>query len=72
MNLTQMREYEWEEKILNLYDTYSKVTKWMTVQRLMNILLYYNPGSLFNYLCSSSSCRFILNVIYIFRSSVHT
>ncbi len=44
MNLTKMREYNWQTRIVRLYDDYTKITDYMEDQRLLNIILYYDPG----------------------------
>lgn len=43
MNLTRMREYGWEERLTRLYRDYAKIVR-LNDQRLLNIMLYYDPG----------------------------
>lgn len=43
MNLGKMREYKWEEKIGRLFTDYGKIVM-LNDQRLLNIILYYDPG----------------------------
>lgn len=48
MNLTKMRELQWHDKLLKLFDAYVPNTpRGMTAQRLINIMLFYNPGNYF-------------------------
>lgn len=43
MNLTRMREFNFVEKIIRLYEHYKKSIV-LIDQDLLNILAYYNPG----------------------------
>lgn len=45
MNLTRLRLYDWEDKFLKIFQVYSSQI-YLTVQRTMNILLFYNPAIL--------------------------
>lgn len=44
MNLTRMRNVGFIEKFERAYMDYSKITAPITGQRVLNVLLYYNPG----------------------------
>ncbi len=44
MNLTRMRKLRMAAKLTRIYDDYSKFTKILSGQRVMNILLYFNFG----------------------------
>lgn len=44
MNLTKMREYDWQARIVRLYEDYMKISGWLEDQRLLNIILYYDPS----------------------------
>lgn len=46
MNLTRLREFEWEEKIMPLYKEYKMKLTWGD-QDLINILFYFHPDKLF-------------------------
>lgn len=46
-NLTRMREFGMPEKLGRIYGDYSKFTKVLSGQRVLNILLFFNPGKLF-------------------------
>lgn len=46
MNLTRLREFEWEEKIIPIYKEYKLKLTWGD-QDLINILFFYHPDKLF-------------------------
>lgn len=46
MNLTRLREFEWEEQIIPIYKEYKMKITWGD-QDLINILFYYHPDKLF-------------------------
>lgn len=46
MNLTRMREFDWEQKVIQVYNDYSKKTA-MNDQWALNILVYNNPGIIY-------------------------
>ncbi len=53
MNLTRMRKYGWEDKLLNIWFDAEKMQPRFTLtdQERINILLYFNPDLLFRLPC---------------------
>lgn len=43
MNLTRMREYQWEDKVSRTFKDYSEMAV-VDDQVILNIVLYYDPG----------------------------
>lgn len=56
MNLTQMREYNWEQKFLQVYQDYSEVFN-LTGQRTVNILLSKDLDILKQISCQFNFCH---------------
>lgn len=50
MNLTRMREFQWEEKILPIYKEYRLKITWGD-QDIINILFHFHPEKLFVFPC---------------------
>lgn len=50
MNLTKMREFKWEEKILPIYKEFRLKITWGD-QDLINILFFFHPDKLFVFNC---------------------
>lgn len=51
MNLTRMRQFNWTERILPIYDTYKLKLVWGD-QDLINILFHHHPEKLFVFSCA--------------------
>lgn len=49
MNLTKMRMFNWEDRILPIHRQYKSQITWGD-QDLINILFYYHPGSNYEYI----------------------
>lgn len=51
MNLTRMRQFNWTERILPIYDTYKLKLVWGD-QDIINILFHFHPEKLFVFSCA--------------------
>lgn len=47
MNLTRMREFDLTTKLTRVYEDYSKFVE-LHDQKVLNIMLYFNPGEYFS------------------------